>query len=592
MSFDGIVTRAVVDELKSALVGGRIDKVYQQEKDEIQIQIYNKGKNHRLLISASSNNPRIYLTQYSKKNPESPPVFCMFLRKHLIGGIILNVEQYLMDRIVVIDLSSLDELGLPIEKRLLVEIMGKHSNIILINKENGKILDSIKRVHEDMSRIRQILPAIKYQYPPSQDKRNPLETDREEFFNLLSKDKAGIQIYKFIYFNYMGLSPLVSKEICFRANIDIDRSLGSLNDEEKEELYVAFSGIVKDLKNNNYKPLSVYDKEETMVAFYSLDLEMYNSYDKKYEDSISRVLDNYYRKKDIEDRIRQKSQAIRKAIQARLERTKNKLAKQKEELLDSQSREKYKIYADLISANIYRIPKGADQVELENFYDENMTILTVPLDPKLTAAQNAQRYYKRFSKLKTAEKLLLDQIPETEEEVLYFENILFSLENVEEIQELDEIREELIKEGYIKDTSRSRKKRKDQEAPSKPYHYISSDGFSILVGKNNRQNEQLTLRTARKEDIWLHVKDMPGSHVIIRRENKEVPESTLMEAAVLAAYYSKGKNSSLVDVDYTEKKNVRKPNKAKPGMVIYENYNTITVKPDRGIVNKLELVES
>ncbi len=591
MSFDGIVTSAVVHELQSSLLGGRIDKIYQQEKDEILVQVYNKGINHKLLISASSNNSRVYLTDYSKRNPTTPPVFCMLLRKHLSGGIILNIEQYGMDRLIILDISSIDELGLPSEKRLIVEVMGKHSNIILIEKDNRKILDSIKRVRHDMSRIRQILPGLSYEYPPVQDKKNPLDTNKEEFFNLLNNDKESIKLFKFFYFNYLGLSPLISKEICFRANLDMDRPIGSIDDSERENLYRTFESILSDVRTHNYRPLYINNDNDELLAFHCLDLLQFGSKNKHFSSSISNVLDNTFMRRDIHDRISQKSRSMTKTVKARLDRAIIKLAKQKEELLESKDREKYKIYADLISANIHLIPKGADTIELENFYDENLGKLEIPLDYKISPAFNAQRYYKRYSKLKTAENLLIKQIPETEDEILYLENVLVSIDNSIEVEELDEVKNELIKEGYIKESSKNKKKAKNKEERlSSPYQYVSSDGFTIYVGKNNRQNEKLTLKTANRDDIWLHVQNMPGSHVIIQKNNKELPDTTLEEAAILAAYYSKGKNSNNVSVDFTERKNVRKQAGAKPGMVVYDNFKTINVNPNKESVDKIKTI--
>lgn len=591
MSFDGIVTSAVVHELQSSLLGGRIDKIYQQEKDEILVQVYNKGINHKLLISASSNNSRVYLTDYSKRNPTTPPVFCMLLRKHLSGGIILNIEQYGMDRLIILDISSIDELGLPSEKRLIVEVMGKHSNIILIEKDNRKILDSIKRVRQDMSRIRQILPGLSYEYPPVQDKKNPLDTNKEEFFNLLNNDKESIKLFKFFYFNYLGLSPLISKEICFRANLDMDRPIGSIDDSERENLYRTFESILSDVRTHNYRPLYINNDNDELLAFHCLDLLQFGSKNKHFSSSISNVLDNTFMRRDIHDRISQKSRSMTKTVKARLDRAIIKLAKQKEELLESKDREKYKIYADLISANIHLIPKGADTIELENFYDENLGKLEIPLDYKISPAFNAQRYYKRYSKLKTAENLLIKQIPETEDEILYLENVLVSIDNSIEVEELDEVKNELIKEGYIKESSKNKKKAKNKEERlSSPYQYVSSDGFTIYVGKNNRQNEKLTLKTANRDDIWLHVQNMPGSHVIIQKNNKELPDTTLEEAAILAAYYSKGKNSNNVSVDFTERKNVRKQAGAKPGMVVYDNFKTINVNPNKESVDKIKTI--
>ncbi len=591
MSFDGIVTKSVLKELRDNLIGGRVDKIYQQEKDEILIHIHSKGINYRLILSASSNNPRIYLTEYSKKNPTEPPMFCMLLRKHLAGGVILNIEQFNLDRVIFIDISSMDELGQPTEKRLIIEIMGKHSNIILIDKSSFRIIDSVKRVYEDMSRVRQILPGMVYEYPPLQDKFNPLDSTEKDFFDLMDSADKNLPCFKFLYFNYIGLSPLISREICFDANIDIDRNLGSLYEDNKNSLYFSFNKFIAKVSKEEFTPVSVLNSNKSeILAFHALDLNQFGKENKVYFDSISKLLDNFYRSKDIIDRIGQKSQSIRKLIGVKLDRTLNKLGKQKEELLESRDREKYKIYADLISANLHIIPKGVDSIELDNFYDENMSKLTVPLDIKLSPVANAQKYYKKYSKLKNAHQLLLEQIPETEDEVSYLENVLMSIENSTEIKELDEIKEELINEGYIKGPLK--KKKKKEEAVSKPLHYISKDGFNIYVGKNNKQNDYLTLRLSHKDDIWLHVQNMPGSHVIIGKEGKSIPDTTLAEAAILAAYYSKGKNSNHVPVDYTERKNVKKPKNAKAGMVIYENFKTIIINPSKELVDSIKKVES
>lgn len=590
MSFDGIVTNAVIRELADSINGGRIDKIYQPEKDEIMFTVHNKGENYKIVLSASSNNPRIYITNISKKNPINPPMFCMLLRKHLTGGIVLNIEQYEMDRVVFIDVSANDELGQPTEKRLIIEIMGKHSNIVLIDKKNLRIIDSIKRVTEDMSRVRQILPGLMYEYPPIKDKVNPRYTNYNEFIDLIKNESKNTPIYKFIYFNYLGLSPLISKEICFLSNIEIDRTINSLSDEDLLVIYKNFINIMEKVNNGSYTPMFITTNNTMeIVAFHSIDINQFGNKNKVYIKSISKVLDMYYSKKDILDRISQKSISIKKTVQIKLDRAKSKLGKQMEELLESKDREKYKIYADLISANIYKIPRGVDKIELENFYDENLGTIEIPLDVKISAVENAQKYYKKYSKLKHANKLLLEQIPETQAEIEYLENVLLSMENATKVEELDEIKEELISEGYIKGNEKKIKKKK--ESVSSPQHYISSDGFNIYVGKNNRQNDYLTLKFAHKEDLWLHVQNMPGSHVIIKSEEKAIPDSTIEEAAMLAAYFSKGKNSNHVPVDYTKRKNVRKPKNAKTGMVIYDNYKTLIVNPSLEAIQKLNKVE-
>ncbi len=586
MSYDGAVTRAVVNELKDKLLGGRIDKVYQQERDEILLRIYSKGLNQRLVISASSNNPRMHLTDHSKENPKEPPMFCMLLRKHLVGGTILNIEQASMDRLVYIDVSALDELGQRTENRLIVEIMGKHSNIILINRDDGLIIDSVTRVYEDMSRVRLVIPGLKYQSPPDQDKVNPLEGTRDDFYRSLDESKENLKIFRFFYLAYTGLSPLLSREVCSLANVDVDRNIGSLEDEEKERLYKSFEGIISKIRENNISPQMIMDEDDEILAFHSLDLNQFGDMHKVKMDSISELLDKYYRTKDNFDRIKQKSNSIKRSITVKLDRAKSKIAKQKDELIESRDREKYKVYGDLISANLHNIPRGTESVDLDNFYDENMASLRIPLNIKLTPVQNAQRYYKRYSKLKTAHNLLLRQIPATQAEIDYLENVLISLENSSEVYEIDEIRDELVEEGYIKS---SRKKKSSKKSKlSKPHHYISRDGIDIYVGKNNRQNDILTFKSSNRSDVWMHVQRMPGSHVIISSDLENLPDQTLEDGAILAAYYSKGKNSNHVNIDYTERKNVKKPRGAKAGMVIYDNFQTISVNPSKKHIRELK----
>lgn len=589
MSFDGIVTNSIVTEFNDKLIGGRIDKVYQPEKDEILINIRNQGENLKLLISAASNNPRTYLTQGSKVNPPEPPMFCMLLRKHLIGGNILRIEQYKLDRIISIDISAIDELGEKSEKTLVVEIMGKHSNIIFMEKDSKKIIDSIKRVSFDMSRVRQIFPGNTYILPPNKEKSNPLTTTKEEFLALLKEEKVNTHIYKFFYFNYMGMSPLISKEICFDADIEIKRSLSSLSDNDIDFLYESFNKIMEKVRHKNFNPMFIRNNDQSILTFYALDLLMYGEENKHYMPTISEVLDKVYVSKDNFDRVIQKSQSINKSIQVKLDRTINKFSKQKNELIESKDREKYKIYADLISANIHNIGAGLKEISVPNFYDEEMKEITIPLDEKKSPPENAQRYYKRYSKLKSREKLLNIKIKETKQEIDYLENVLVSIDNSTTVEEIEEIRDELIEESYIRDTSKDRLRRKRKKKKTfKPYHYISKDGFDIYVGKNNVQNEYVTLKLARKDDIWLHVQGMPGSHVIIKKGNQDVPDSTLEEAATLAAYYSKAKNSANVSIDYTDKKYVRKTANSKPGMVIYDNFKTINITPSKAKIDSIK----
>lgn len=591
MAFDGIVVSAVIDELKEKILNSKIDKIYQPEKDEIIIQVHNLGKNYKLLASASSTNPRLYLTEYSKSNPNNPPMFCMLLRKHLQGGIIVDINQHGLDRTIILDIQAYDEMGEITVKQLIVEIMGKHSNIILIDKTSEIIIDSVKRVPLDISRIRQVLPGLKYEYPPMGDKSDTLKTDRNQFLNKLHEANKNLAVYKFLYTNFIGLSPLISREICFLANIDSDTYVASLSEQDIENLYTNFKIIVDKVKENDFVPNIIKNSINYEVFdFHALEINQYTNMIKDFNSSMSKILDEYYYKKDLLDRIGQKSISIKKSIQTKLERSLNKLSRQKEELFEAKEREIFKIYGDLISANIHRIKKGFDNIELENFYSENLEKLIVPLDPKLSASENAQRNYKKYAKLKNAYKLLEEQIPQTEEEVHYLENILVSIENCTELQELEEIKEELISEGYIKGTFKNKKKNINKTA-SKPHHYVSTDGYHIYVGKNNKQNDFLTLKLSAKDDIWLHTKNIPGSHVIIKTENRIVPEKTLYEASCLAAFNSKARQSQNVPVDYTERKYVKKPKGSKPGMVIYENNNTIYVTPKREEVEKIKSVD-
>ncbi len=589
MSLDGIVLNNVSTELSNVLSDCRISKVYQPEKDEIHFNIRSHGKNLRLLLSASSNNPRVYFTEFPKSNPDTPPMFCMLLRKHIQGGRILNIEQVSLERILKFSFESTDELGNLTIKDLIVEIMGKHSNIILVDRETNEIIDSIKRIPLSISTVRQVLPGMQYTAPPSQNKVNPIGVDKKEFLNLIYESEENIT-FKFLYRNFLGLSPLVSREMCYRAHIEGSSNLEDLTEEDRTNLYNSFSEIYKNVENGDYTPTLVKDEDDYDIkAFSSVDLKQFGDLPKTHFESVSELLDYYYLTSDKIDRIKQKSNDLRKNITMKLDRAENKLAKQKKEVIPAKDREKYKIYGELITANIYRLKEGETEVEVENYYTEDNEKITIKLRKNLTPAENAQRYFKRYNKLKHAYSVVSKEVVKTKDEISYLENILLALETSTEIDELDEIRDELIKEGYFRKQTNKRKKKK--KAASKPHHYKSSDGFDIYVGKNNRQNDELTLKFADNEDIWLHTKVIPGSHVIIRTEGKDVPDSTILEAAHLAGFYSKGKMSSNVPIDYTEKKNVRKPNGAKPGMVIYETNSTAYVTPSVKNISKIEKIK-
>lgn len=578
MSYDGITTRSVVHELSSLLIGGRIDKIFQQEKDELLIQVYNKGKNLKLLLSASSNNPRMYITNDSKKNPMSPPMFCMLLRKHLTSSIILNIEQYKMDRVVIFTLSGFNELGNKNKRELIIEIMGKHSNIILVDKDSNTILDSIKRVPLSISRVRQVLPGLKYSYISLDEKKDPREVTFEDFKYQIGRADLNQKILKFFYTHFMGLSPLISREICFLSDIEPSRTIISLDEDSVLTLYSSFHKIMKRVIDNDFQPMYIKkDNSDEIIAFYSFPLRQYGNIPFVELPSISLLLDLVYSKIDTFDRVSQKSANFRKMLLNRLERSQKKLANQKEDFLESRDREKYKVYADLLQSNLYKIQKGASEILLENYYDEDLKELLIPLDNKISPAENAQHYYKKYGKLKTANKLLESQIPETQLEIDYLEHVIMSIENSTNVEDLEEIKEDLVLNGYITLKNKPRKKQKEKQ--SKPLHFLSSENIDIYVGKNSKQNEFLTMKMAKKDDLWFHTRGIPGSHVIVRTEGKEVSDKTMLEASILAAYYSSGRNSLGVEVDYTQKKYVRKPKNAKTGMVIYENQKTLIANP-------------
>ncbi len=589
MAFDGIVLNAVENELEEKLIGTKIDRVNQPEKDELIINIRGKGENYKLLLSASSNNPRAHLTTMTKPNPMSPPMFCMLLRKHLQGGIITDIRQIEMERILVIEIESMDELGYKSKKDLVIEIMSKHSNIILVRKDDSQILDSIKRIPASTSSVRQVLPGLKYEYPPSQDKVNPLAYEFSLLPDTLKLTDRNLKLFKFLYFTFLGMSPLIAREIAFRANLDSDKFIYDLDEADINNLSNTLSEFYSHIKNDVFSPTIVRDPDTSEVtAFSAVELHQFTGFQVEKIDSISSLLEKFFTERDNQDRIKQKSSDLRKSISTKLERLMNKTAKQELELRESKDREKYRIKGELLTANLYKVGKGDREIIVDNFYSEDFEKMSISLDPKLSPADNAQKYFKRYNKLKHADNLLTTQIEQSREEIEYLDNIIFSIDNSTEITEIDEIREELIKENYLK--SYHLKNRKQKQESSKPHHYESSDGFDIYVGKNNKQNDYLTLRFANRDDYWFHTKDIPGSHVIIKSDGREITETAIKEAALLASYYSKGKMSSNVAVDYTEKKNVRKPSGAKPGMVIYENNSTIYITPERSEVIKIKKV--
>lgn len=584
MAFDGITISNIINELNEKVVGGRIDKIYQPEKDEIILTIRSFGNVYKLLITSNASQPRLHITDKNKNNPMQPPLFCMVLRKHIASGKIIKITQPNFERIISIHIESINELGDYSTKQLIIEIMGKHSNIILTD-ENLTILDCIKHISHEQSSVREVLPGKTYCFPPSKDKINTLNLNKDEFLKIL-KENLNLKIQKFIYQSYNGISPVMASEICFRAKINSDTFTEELNEEQILNIYNEFYNIVSLIKTNQFSPETMSDKNKKLVEFSPIEMKQFNFLDKKKYDSISELLESYYSEKDISYRINQKSQDLKKLITQNIERCVKKKDIQIKTMKQISKRDTYKLYGELITANIYAVKKGMTEFNTINFYDENCLEISIPLDTNLTPSENAQKYFKKYNKEKRTFSALKTQIKQNDEELKYLDTILNSLQNSSDEQDIAQIRDELINEGYIKRKKQSKAKQTQKKA--KPIHFISSDGYDIFVGKNNIQNDELTLKFAKSNDMWLHTKDIPGSHVIVVSNGKNIPDNTLNEAANLAAYYSKGKNSSLVPVDYTLKKNVKKPSGAKPGMVIYETNKTAYITPSEEIINKIE----
>lgn len=578
MALDGLTLYGITKELSDTLVGAKIDKISQAENDEILLTTRASSQNKRLLISANSSNPGIYFVEsYKKENPLKAPTFLMILRKYIQGGRILSVTQEGLERIIRIDIDTLDDLKFSKTRSLIVEIMGRHSNIILIDKESGKILDSVKRIPITVSSVREVLPGKEYHLPPSQGKIDPLGELTLSDFNEQITGKH-MPVYKAIYSSYDGISPVIGKEVCHRAGVDLDTMAEGLAFAFVEKLFTIFERMMNQVKADIVYPCIVTDKRlDKYIDFSLIKLTMYDFLSIEEQESVSAACENFYRRRDAKERMSQKSAGLKKLISTKLERLENKRGKQLDELQDTENMDRYRAHADILTANMYQLYKGLSEITVTNFYSEQSEEITLSLDVNKTPSENIQSLYKKYNKLKNRQSELTHQIRSGEEEILYLQNVLLSIEGAETAAELEEIRAELFAGGYVK--AKGIAKKQKEAVLSAPLSFWSSDGIEILVGKNNRQNDTLTLKTSSPDNIWLHTKDIPGSHVIIRAESKAVPDMTLVEAATLAAYYSKGRMSSKVAVDYTLRKNVRKPSGAKPGMVIYDHHTTIYVNP-------------
>lgn len=574
MALDAVAVSALVDELQ-CLVGGRVDKVHQPERDEIAVYVRTYDSSYRLVLSASSANPRAHLTEHTKKNPATAPLFCMLLRKHIGSGKITAVEQVGFERIIKISVESYNELGDLTVKYLITEIMGRYSNVILVS-EDGTVIDSVKHVDGTVSSVREILPGGVYAPPPPQNKV-PLTgfgaDDTIPFDCSVKADKA-------ILSSVAGISPLTAREIVYSVFGTTDVNAADVNTNKAAELKLAVMKLGERVRNKDFSPCIITDNATgKLMEFSAVDIRQYERLASvQSAGSMNEVVDDFYYRRDMHDRMRQKSAGIVKLLNNNIERVSKKLSILERTVKDAENREEYKIKGDLLTANIYRMQEGMKEIEADNFYEPGSAPMKIALDPSLSPSMNAQRYYKKYNKAKTALVEAAKQIEAARADLDYLESTLYVAENAETIEDIDAVKDEMASLGYI--SRRSKQTRRKAKEKSKPMHFVSSDGFDIYVGRNNTQNDYLTLKFANTSDLWFHTKDIHGSHAVIKLGlDKDVPKNTILEAARLAAYYSQARESAQVPVDYTVIKNVKKPNGAKPGMVIYEGYNTVYVKP-------------
>lgn len=592
MAFDGVTIANVVSELKRELTGGRLYKIAQPEADELLLTIKQPDGTKKLLISAQASLPLLYLTGESKPSPMTAPGFCMLLRKHLQNGRITGISQPGLERIVHIDVEHLDEMGDLRRKTLVVEIMGKHSNIIFCDSE-GTIIDSIKHVSAAVSSLREVLPGKAYFIAATQDKLDALSTDGEAFRNALSARPQ--PVFKALYGSFTGISPVLAQELCYEAGIDADLPTAALGDSDYEGLYGAFSRMAEAIRQERFSPNIAYT-DGSPVEFCALPLTMYgygrqdapstvsvNPDEKPAGDytvpygSMSALLEHYYAEKNVLTHIRQKSADLRRIVQTALERNVKKYDLQLRQMKDTEKRDTYRIYGELLNTYGYSAEPGAKSLQALNYYTDET--VTIPLDPTLSAKENAQKYFDRYGKMKRTYEALSQLTVEVREEIQHLESVSTALDIALYEEDLAQIKEELTESGYIRRKAGNRGKK--QKITSRPFHYLSSDGFHMYVGKNNFQNDELTFKLATGNDWWFHAKQIPGSHVVVKTGNaQELPDRTFEEAARLAAYYSKGRGQEKVEIDYVQKKHVKKPNGAKPGFVVYYTNYSMAIDSD------------
>jgi predicted ribosome quality control (RQC) complex YloA/Tae2 family protein len=589
MALDAGFLKAVAAELCRNIISFKVDKIYEPTKDEIILQLRGYSGGVSLLLSANASNARVHLSNQRRENPATPPMFCMLMRKHLAGAKLISIEQPDFERVLYFRFSGYNELSEPTQKCIAMEIMGRHSNIVLFD-EDGRIIDAIRHVDFSVSSQRQVLPGLYYKTVPSQNKHNPLTMTKEEIEAVLGDEKDPRRADKYLLDKFSGLSPLVLREVLFRSGCDMDVAMNQLTSVLREKLTFQFMQLIDQIKAEKFTPvmlMSPGDKKPKDFSF--LNIYQYGTIiSQKTYDSFSVLLDDFYEKRDAAERIRQKSQDVLKIINNAISRASKKMNIQKSELVEAKNRDRLKTYGDLIMANLHLLSKGMKSCQVENFYEPELPLISINLDDRLTPAQNAQKYYREYAKARTKEKYLTEQIQTAQSDILYLESILESLEKAENEREFSEIRGELKEAGYINAKKSHEKGRKIKKStPTQPMKFLSDDGYTILIGKNNLQNDRLTMKMASKYDLWLHTKNFPGSHTVVVSQGQEIPPRTITQAAILAATFSKAKASHQVPVDYTAVKNVKKPSGAKPGMVIYDHYETAIVTPDENLVQRL-----
>ena len=582
MPLDAVCLQAILEELRPQLLGLRIDKVQQPARDQVILLL--RG-NQRLLLNAGANAPRIQLTGISRENPAEPPMFCMLLRKHLVGARVTDLTQPSLERLVRLELDITDDFGRPGQRTLVLEAMGRRSNLILLDGE-GRIIDCLRRVDAEMSASRQVLPGLYYEPPASTGRLPVIEETEEGFWDKLAAANPERQLDAFLLDSYFGLSPLTAREMAFRAAGETDRHIFELDTAERERLWQEISAFIKAVKEHSFAPYCL-KSEGKPVDFSYFPVTQYGSAMvlQRYK-SFCRLLDDFYEARERMERTRQRgADLIRTASSAR-DRLRRKLALQEKDYAQTQNRDQLRICGDLITANLYRMERGSGSLICENYYDADCGQITIPLDPLLTPQQNAAKYYKRYTKAKTAEHYLREQMELARRDLEYLDSILEEIAEAETEQDFLDIRSELRDAGFLRGQGKGKK---EPERAAKPREFRTASGFRVLVGRNNRQNDKLTMRDADRRDLWFHTQKIHGSHVILFTGGQAVDDNTIVEAAKIAAYYSQARESGNVPVDYTQVKNVKKPAGARPGMVVYSTCQTVNVTPDAALVKRLSI---